>query len=80
MSYLMIIKESVLVREWVVGQWEEDEQVSLAEELSTIHVVNLLLNYLRLTTIGSLLPSMQFQFQLCQPFKSLFAQDFDTVI
>jgi hypothetical protein len=44
----MIIKESVLVREWVVGQWEEDEQVSLAEELSTIHVVNLSLNYLRL--------------------------------
>jgi len=36
------------VRFGVVGQWEEDEQVSLAEELSTIHVVNLSLNYLQL--------------------------------
>jgi len=34
----MIIKVSILVREWSVGRWEEGEQVSLVEELgAAIH-------------------------------------------
>jgi hypothetical protein len=36
----MIIKVSILVREWVLGQWEEGEQVSLAEELPAIYARN----------------------------------------
>jgi G2/mitotic-specific cyclin 1/2 len=40
MSYLMIIKVSILVREWALGRWEEGEQVSLAEELPAIHARN----------------------------------------
>jgi broad specificity phosphatase PhoE len=40
MSYLMIIKVSILVREWAVGRWEEGEQASLAEELPAIHPRN----------------------------------------
>jgi len=40
MTYLMIIKVSVLVREWALGRWEEGEQVSLAEELPSIRARN----------------------------------------
>ena len=40
MTYLIIIKVSILVREWALGQWEEGEQVSLAEELPAIRARN----------------------------------------
>ena len=40
MIYLIIIKVSILVREWALGQWEEGQQVSLAEELPAIHAMN----------------------------------------
>jgi G2/mitotic-specific cyclin 1/2 len=40
MTYLIIIKVSILVREWALGRWEEGEQVYLAEELPAIHARN----------------------------------------
>jgi hypothetical protein len=40
MTYLVIIKVSILVREWALGRWEEGEQVSLTEELPAIHARN----------------------------------------
>jgi len=35
-----VLKVSILVREWALGRWEEDEQVSLVEELPAIHARN----------------------------------------
>jgi hypothetical protein len=40
MSYLMTTKVTILVQEWALGRCEEDEQVSLAEELPAIHARN----------------------------------------
>jgi len=40
MNYLIMIKVSILVREWALGHWEEGEQVSLVDELPAIHARN----------------------------------------